>query len=141
MYIALVVSTVLVAPPASEPPGNSAAAAVIDKHLAAYNAHALGDFMAFFSPEAALFEFPDKPLAKGTAEIRKRYEARFAEPNLHVEIVNRIVMGEKVIDREQIRRTFPEGPGTWNVVVINEVKGGRVTNVWFIYGEKILDKK
>src|SRR5215468_3770726 len=116
-------------------------AAVVDRHLAAYNARALDDFMALFAPDAALFEFPDKPLAKGTAEIRKRYEARFAEPNLRVDILSRIVMGDKVIDRERVRRTFPEGPGTWNVVTTYEVKGGRVTRVWFIIGETVLDKR
>ena len=143
MYSSVLLSVSLLAVPAetSKTTNAAAVASVVDRQLAAYNAHALDDFMAFFAPDAALFEFPDKPLAKGIAEIRKRYEARFAEPNLHVEIVSRIVMGDKVIDRERIRRTFPEGPGTWNVVTTYEVKGGRVTRVWFIIGETVLDRK
>jgi len=97
--------------------------------------------MGFFAPDAVLYEFPDKQLAKGLDEIRKRYVARFNEPNLHAEIVNRAVMGDRVVDQERIRRTFPEGPGTWHVVTIQEVKGGRVTRAWFIAGEQVLDKK
>jgi len=142
MVRSLMLSLALAAAPAAASDNSStAASSVIDKHLAAYNAHALDEFMALFAPDAVLFEFPDKPLAKGTAEIRKRYQARFAEPNLHVEILSRIVMGDKVIDRERVRRTFPEGPGIWNLVSINEVKDGRVTRIWFIFGEQVLDKK
>ena len=69
--------------------------------------------MTFFAPDAVLHEFPDRQLARGLEEIRKRYAARSSEPNLHAEIVNRVVMGDTVIDQERIRRTFPEGPGTW----------------------------
>ncbi len=73
--------------------------------------------------------------------MRKRFEARFAEPNLHATIVSRMVIGDKVIDRESIVRTFPEGPGTWDVVAISEVKGGLISRVWFIFGAKRLDKQ
>ena len=52
-----------------------------------------------------------------------------------------MVIGDKVIDRERIVRTFPEGTGTWDVVAINEVKNGLVTRIWFIFGEKRLDKE
>lgn len=116
-------------------------AAVVDRETAAYNARSMDAFLGFFAPDAELFEFPDKSLAKGKEGLRKRYEARFAEPNLHATIVSRMVIGDKVIDRERIVRTFPEGTGTWDVVAISEVKGGVITRVWYIIGEKRLDKQ
>ena len=140
MFGSLLVSLAL-AGAAAQPSDATSPKAVVDKHLVAYNAKNVDQFMSFFAPDAALYEFPDKLLAKGLEEIRKRYAARFSEPNLHAEIVNRVVMGDKVIDRERIRRTFPDGPGTWNVVTINEVKDGRITRMWFIVGEQVLDKK
>ena len=140
MFGSLLVSLAL-AGGATQPSDATSPKAVVDKHLVAYNAKNVDQFMSFFAPDAALYEFPDKLLAKGLEEIRKRYAARFSEPNLHAEIVNRVVMGDKVINRERIRRTFPDGPGTGNVVTINEVKDGRITRVWFIVGEQVLDKK
>jgi hypothetical protein len=144
MRIATVFAAVplfLAAPPATPPTQQSnEPTAVIDRELAAYNARNLDAFLAFYTPDAEIFEFPDKSLGKGKEGLRKRYEARFAEPNLHATIVGRMVIGDKVIDRERIVRTFPEGPGTWDVVAITEVKGGLITRAWFIIGEKRLDK-
>jgi hypothetical protein len=111
-------------------------ATIVDKFNAAYNSHALDKLMAFFTPESELIEFPDKPLAKGIDAIRKRYEARLAEPNLHADVTNRIMIADKVIDREKIVRTFPEGPGIWEIVTINEVKDGHIVRLWVIVGGK-----
>ena len=114
--------------------------AVVERHLVAYNARDIDTFMTFFAPDAELYEFPDKLLAKGTEAIRKRYTARFAEPNLHADITQRIVVGNHVIDHEHIIRTFPEGTGTWEAVAISEVNGGVFTRMWFMSGAKTLDK-
>jgi hypothetical protein len=140
MRTALVVSVplLLAAAPAPAPVDP---ATVIDRELAAYNARTMDGFLAFYAPDAELFEFPDKSLGKGKDALRKRYEPRFAEPNLNATIVSRMVIGDKVIDRERIVRTFPEGTGTWDVMAISEVRGGLITRVWFIFGEKRLDKQ
>jgi hypothetical protein len=114
---------------------------VVDRQLAAYNAKNLEAFLACYAPTAELFELPDKPLAKGTAALRERYAQRFADPILHATLANRIVMGNKVIDHEQIRRTWPEGPGNWEAVAIYEVEGGLIVRTWFILGEKKIDAK
>ena len=104
-----------------------------------------GDFVGaiekFYAPDAVLFEFPDKSLAKGTAALRERYTARFADPLLHATSAHRIAMGNKVIDHEKVRIRLPEGPGNWELTAIYEVKGGLITQVWFIFGEKTLDAK
>lgn len=118
-----------------------AAPPVIERQLAAYQAKNLDAFVACYAPDVELYEFPDKLLAKGAAALRERYQARFADPILRAEIIGRVTIGDKVIDREQIVRTFPEGPGTWEVVVIYELRGALIAKVWFIFGAKVLDKK
>jgi hypothetical protein len=47
-------------------------------------------------------------------------------------------MGNIVIDRETVTRTFPEGLGTLELVAIYEVQGGRIAKAWFIFGTKTL---
>ena len=112
---------------------------LIDRQLAAYNAHDLEAFVATYSPDIELFEFPDKSHAKGMAALRERYKQRFADPILHATIADRMVLGNKVIDHELIRRTWPEGPGSWEAVVIYEMDKDLIAKCWFILGEKKLD--
>ena len=112
---------------------------LIDRQLAAYNARDLEAFAATYSPDVELIEFPDKPLAKGMAALRERYKQRFADPILHATIADRMVLGNKVIDHELIRRTWPEGPGSWEAVVIYEMDKDLITKCWFILGEKKVD--
>jgi hypothetical protein len=121
--------------------GDPAPVELVERQLAAYNAKDLEAFVAVYAPDVELFEFPDKPLAKGTAAMRERYQQRFADPILHCTIKNRIVVGNRVIDQEHIRRTWPEGPGTWDAVAIYEVKGALIQRVWFLFGAKTVDSK
>ena len=117
------------------------AAAVVDAQLAAYNARDLNSFLATYSEDAQLFEQPSKLLASGVAQMRERYAARFAEPNLHAVVLKRIVMGNFVIDHESVTRTFPEGTGTQDAIAIYEVEGTLIRRVWFVFGAKTLDPK
>lgn len=94
--------------------------------------------MSFWAEDARVYEHPSKLLANGGSEIRERHIARFAEPNLHGKLVNRMVQGNCVIDQELVTRTFPEGPGTIEVIAIYEVRDGKIANAWFVFGERKL---
>jgi hypothetical protein len=140
--LAAVVAVTFAAPALTRADDTAAAVAVIDAHLVAYNAHDLEALLAFFAPDCELYEFPDKLLAKGAEAVRARYAARLAEPNLHVEVVHRVAVGNKVIDQERLTRTFPgEGPGRMEAAAISEVKDGKIRRAWFILGAKTLDPK
>ncbi len=115
--------------------------AVVQRQLAAYNARDIDAFLATYAADARLFEHPATLLAAGTAQLRERYSARFREPNLHATVAGRLVMGNIVIDHEKIARTFPEGPGTSEAVVVYEVQAGRIAKAWLISGAKTLDAK
>ncbi len=114
-------------------------AAVVQRQLDAYNTRDLETLLANYAGDAELFEHPTKLLAKGAAELRERFAVRFREPNLHATLLNRIVQGDIVVDHEKVTRTFSEGPGSIELLMIYEVKLGCITRAWSIAGAKILD--
>jgi hypothetical protein len=109
---------------------------IVQGQLDAYNARDIGAFMAFWADDARLYEHPSKLLASGASDIRERHVARFAEPNLHGELISRMVQGGWVIDQELVTRTFPEGPGTIEVIAIYEIRDGKIANAWFVFGPR-----
>ncbi len=87
-----------------------------------------------------MFEHPSKLVARGTADLRARFSNRFAEPNLFAKLVHRVVAGNTVVDHEVVTRTFPEGPGTLELVMIYEVKDGRIAKAWSIPGKPTIGR-
>ena len=122
-------------------PSNPSPEQVVQRQLDAYNAKDLHALMAVYAEDAQQFEHPSKLLASGAAEIQPRFEARFKEPNLHAQLVKRIVSGNIVIDHEVVTRTFPEGSGRIELVAIYEVKDHKIAKAWFISGEKTMNPK
>ena len=112
---------------------------VIQRQLEAYNSRDVDALLAIYAGDAQMFEHPATLVASGSAAIRERFTARFREPNLHAKLLNRMVMGSIVVDHEQVTRTFPEGPGQLELVMIYEVRQGRIIKAWTIAGAKTLD--
>ena len=113
-------------------------ATVVQRQLDAFNARDLDALLAIYADDAEIFEHPAKLLAKGSAALRERYSARFQEPNLYAALLNRTVMGNIVVDHEAVQRTFPEGAGKIQLLMIYEVQNGRIAKAWSIAGEKLL---
>ena len=95
--------------------------------------------MATYAQDAQQFEYPATLLASGSAQLRERIMARFREPNLHARLLGRIVIGQVVIDHEEVTRTFPEGAGKIELVAIYEVRDGKIATARFINGKKTMD--
>jgi hypothetical protein len=112
--------------------------AVVQRQLDAYNARDLEGLMATYAPDARHYEYPDTLLAAGGEALRERFSLRFREPNLHARLLHRTVMGHLVIDHEVITRTFPEGPGTLEMLCFYEVREGRIAAARFLSGAKLL---
>jgi len=113
--------------------------AVVQRQLEAYNARDLEALLAVYAEDAQIFEHPAKLVGSGAAALRERFGARFKEPNLHATLRHRMVLGNTVVDHELVTRTFPEGQGTIELVMIYEVQEGRIAKVWSIAGRKTLD--
>lgn len=109
---------------------------VVQRQLDAYNARDMEGLLAIYADDAEQFEHPSKLLARGSAQLRERFATRFSEPNLHAQLIKRIVMGPIVIDHEIVTRTFPGGPGRIELVAIYEVQGRQIAKAWFVSGPK-----
>lgn len=120
---------------------NAEIASVVQRQLDAYNAKDIDALMATYAESARQFEHPNTLLASGSAQIRERSLGRFHEPNLHARLIHRIVVGNRVVDHEEVTRTFPEGPGRIELLCIYEIVEGKIANAWFIPGAKTIEGK
>ncbi len=112
----------------------------VQKQLAAYNARDIEALLRIYAEDAQMFEHPSKLLASGSAELRERFAVRFQEPALHAVLRQRIVMGQIIVDHEEVARNFPEGRGTIQLVMIYEVQNGRIAKAWVITGAKTVER-
>ena len=102
---------------------------VVQQQLDAYNARDIDGFLATYSDDVQLFNFPAEKRSRGQEEMRKGYAGYFNDtPDLHCEIKNRIVIGNKVIDEEFITANG----NNFSAVAIYEVENGKISKVTFI---------
>ena len=102
---------------------------VVQAQVDAYNRRDLAAFVAVYSDDVEVFRLPSTtPGLSGKAAFTEFYRMeRFNRPRLHAEIVNRIVLGNKVIDHERIRGVHDE---PFEIVVAYEVVGQSIRRVW-----------
>lgn len=76
---------------------------VIDRLLAALNAHNLDAFVACYDAEATIEDGNDRVFAHGHSELRERYGRLFQTyPAIHVEPIGRWEVGPFVVQEEQV---------------------------------------
>ena len=117
---------------------NTTPLAAVQAQLDAYNAKDIDAFLQTYAADAQQFTLHGELLAQGHAQMRGRYLARFAEPDLHAKLLSRIVIGNVVTDAELVTRNFPEGRGTVEMLCVYEVVNGRIQKASFVLGEKTL---
>jgi len=101
------------------------------EQLEEYNARDIDAFLAPYAEDVELYTFPNELNTKGKSEMRKQYEQMFANtPDLHCELVNRIVNGNTVIDHERITG-FSKGKA-FEAVAIYKIGEGKIKKVYFI---------
>ena len=100
---------------------------VVQRQLDTYNARDLDGFIAVFSADAQLIDFASGEIrAQGKEALKETYGRLFkSSPDLHSELLNRIVMGTKVIDHEKI--TGRQGAAEpLELIMIYEVEDGKI---------------
>ncbi|MGB6150450.1 MAG: nuclear transport factor 2 family protein [Pricia sp.] len=105
------------------------AEAIVQNQLNAYNNRDIDDFLNTYSENVQVFNFPNELRYKGRTKMREQYADFFENtPDLHCEIKNRIIIGNKVIDEEYITAN-----GTYfSAVAIYEVENGKIAKVTFL---------
>jgi imidazolonepropionase-like amidohydrolase len=104
--------------------------ALVQRQVNAYNAHDIDAFVATYARDVQVFNHPVELVSDGRDALRRDYAELFAAaPNLHTEIVDRITIGEYVIDRERVT-----GFGQpFEAVAIYRVRAELIDRVWFVF--------
>ena len=105
------------------------AEAIVQKQLEAYNNRDIDAFVKTYSFDIKLYNFPNEVTTQGQAALKRQYASFFENtPDLNAEIVNRIVLGNKVIDKEKVTINGQ----TFYAVAIYEVENDLIKKVTFI---------
>jgi imidazolonepropionase-like amidohydrolase len=73
------------------------------QQLNAYNMRDLEAFLAPYADDVEVYDFPGKLKYKGKENMRNTYRGMFKRvTDLHCELINRIIFGNTVIDRERV---------------------------------------
>ena len=81
-----------------------AAVDVVQRQVEAYNDRDLNRFVSTYSETITIFRMPStEPSISGKVQLAEFYATqRFKLPKLRAQIVNRILLGDKVIDHERV---------------------------------------
>ena len=108
----------------------SAAVALIQRQLDAYNAQDLDAYVACYAPDIIVAGLNGDITERGRDALRARYAKAFATfPENKATLINRIAVGNTVIDHEDVSR----GPGKeqFQIIAIYTVKNGTIARVDF----------
>ncbi len=100
----------------------------------AYNTRNMEGILKAYAPDSIAYALPSgEVILKGHDEIRKKF-ARVLDPNvkLKVGVVNRIVDGKFVIDKEKISGTSDGKAVEFYGTVIYEITDGLIRKEWYL---------
>ena len=104
---------------------------IAQAQLDAYNAQDLDAYCGFFTDDVVVADLNGNVTSEGAAAYRDRYEKAFALfPQNKAELLNRIVVGDTVIDHERVVRG-PQGP-EFEVAAIYSFRDGKIARVDFV---------
>lgn len=105
------------------------------EQLDAYNIRDVEAFILPYAEDVKVFNFPDQLLYEGREEMYNLYGRMFGRtPDLHCKLVNRMVMGNTVIDQEEVTITKNEPP--MKAIAIYKIRNNKIAEVYFIRDEK-----
>lgn len=104
-------------------------AAIVDAQIAAYNSGDVEAFAAFYADDVEFFDLgPGNPMTmRGKDALIKRYRPVLEKHRPRASVINRIVDGRFVIDKERIVAGANNNSGA----AIYEIVDGKIARVWF----------
>ena len=102
--------------------------------LDAYNAHDLERFLEAYADDVIVYRLPsNEPAFSGRAQLGEFYRTqRFNLPALRADLVNRIAIGNIVIDHERVVGVREQ---PFDVAASYRVVDGLIRTVWFFAGD------
>jgi hypothetical protein len=101
---------------------------VINKRMKLYNAHDLEGFLAMYSPDIAIYDYPDTFFGSGIEHMRSIFAPLFVPGGVQAKVLHQIESDSYVINEEIV--TYPDR-GT-RYVSIYEVRDGKIKSVRFV---------
>ncbi len=99
------------------------------RQLNAYNLRNLEAFLEPYAEDVEIYNYPDELVYTGKETMRKNYGPMFTNtPNLHCELLGRIVQGNVVIDKERVQF----GNTILQATAIYHIENGKIKKVFFI---------
>ncbi len=99
------------------------------RQLNGYNLRNIDAFLEPYADDVEVYLYPNTIQFKGKATMRETYSQMFKNtPNLHCELVGRIVQGNIVIDKERVRF----GQQIIEAVAIYHIENRKIKKVYFI---------
>jgi hypothetical protein len=104
---------------------------VVRAYTAAANRHDLDAFLALYADDVRKSRFAGELTSQGIAHNRETYTKSFAAaPNLKIDIVEMIVLGDKVMVHDRVTGR-PDGK-TADELTVYQVRDGRITNIVYV---------
>lgn len=101
------------------------------EQLVAYNNRDIEAFLVPYSEDVKIYSFQGELMMSGKQAMRERYSTMFANtPDLHCELLNRIVQDDTVIDHEMV--TFKADEPPRYAIAIYKIKNEKIAEVYFI---------
>lgn len=102
---------------------------LVQQQLNAYNARNIEAFLAPYSDSCSLYDINGKLLMKGKEAMRQHYGRFFQQaPELHCELVNRMVHRNTVIDHERVTGA---GNKQLEAFAVYKIEHGKIATVYF----------
>lgn len=103
---------------------------IVQGQLEAYNAQDIDRYCAFFAEDCIVSDLNGAIAQKSRGEIRERYIKAWAQfPQNKATIVNRIEVGNTIIDHEDVERA--PGGERFQVIAIYTLRDGLIARVDF----------
>jgi hypothetical protein len=103
---------------------------LVQQQVNGYNLRNIDVFLAPYSDSVVIYDVDGKVLMRGKPAIREEYTKYFNKtPELHCQIVNRMVLGNTVVDQEKLTsatRKPSEG------IAVYKIENGKIITVHFI---------
>ena len=110
--------------------GLAGAEGIVQQQLEEYNARDIDAFLALYSSEVVITDLLDgSVMARGLTEMRPMYQRLFTNnPDLHCQVVKRMVQGDIVVDQEEVTG-YADGY-SMHAIAIYEVRDGLIRRLW-----------
>lgn len=104
---------------------------IVQLQLDAYNVRDLDAFCRYYAEDVVIADYRGAESSKGLAALRDRYAKLFAEhPANHVVLLGRIIVGNVVVDHEEVRRSPDAEP--FYVAAIYTIAAGKIARAEFV---------